>query len=213
MKQSIIIADDHLLFLWGMEEFFQSIPQIDLLASISNGFEVAEQVKLLQPDILLLDLNFKNIYGFDILKEIRKHTGKQPKVVFVTMYDDPAIILKAKQLGANAFFLKETEPEELVNAILHLRNNQFISPVQLSAKSLETATIPFSDSFEADTMLTARETDILRQIARGKSSKEIGELLFISSTTVDTHRKNIQKKLGLNKISELVKYAVAHHIN
>lgn len=211
----VIIADDHLLFLKGLEEMINKVPEFELIAAISDGKSVVEQVSELKPDLVVLDLNFKTIDGFAILKEIRK-LKKNPIVVFVTMYNDPAIVFKAMELGANGFFVKETEPAELMHVLLKLRPNEFKTSEKIITDGEQRAdrllVEQYPDGFQMKVILTTREIDILRLIAQGKAARDIGELLFISPNTVDTHRKNMQKKLGIKKISELVKYAVNHKL-
>lgn len=211
----VIIADDHLLFLKGLEEMINKVPEFELIAAISDGKRVVEQVSELKPDLVVLDLNFKTIDGFTILKEIRK-LRINPIVVFVTMYNDPAIVIKAMELGANGFFVKETDPAELMQVLLKLRPNEFKTSEKIVVDGEQWTESPageqYPDEFQMKAILTTREIDILRLIAQGKAARDIGELLFISPNTVDTHRKNMQKKLGIKKISELVKYAVNHKL-
>jgi DNA-binding NarL/FixJ family response regulator len=211
----IIIADDHLLFLKGMEELMNKIPKIELLAVLEDGNLVVKEVQRLKPELLLLDLNFKTIDGFTILKKLNK-LETRPLVVFVTMYNDPAIVNKARDMGANGFFVKETDPMLLINVLLSLKENDFKTSEFMSLTNKQTTQnlTPglFPDSFESSTILTSRELEILKLIAAGNSAKIIAEILYISSHTVDTHRKNMLKKLGLNKISDLVKYAVTQKL-
>lgn len=213
MKRTLIIADDHLLFLKGMEELFSKNEQFEVLNVVSDGNLVVESVAELKPELLILDLNFKTIDGFTIFKEIKK-LRNSPKVVFVTMYHEQSVIAKAKSLGANGYFLKETDPDELASALYTLKRSDFKVSSNLKQEGLIDLEISLgnSETFESDIILTTRETEIIRLISKGKTAREVADLLNISSLTVDTHRKNIQKKLGLNKISELVAYAIAKKI-
>ena len=130
------------------------------------------------------------------------------------MYHEQSVIAKAKSLGANGYFLKETDPDELASALYTLKRSDFKVSSNLKQEGLidlETS-LGNSETFESDIILTTRETEIIRLISKGKTAREVADLLNISSLTVDTHRKNIQKKLGLNKISELVAYAIAKKI-
>lgn len=213
MKRTLVIADDHLLFLKGMEEIFSKNDKFEVLSVISDGNQVVNSVADLQPDLLILDLNFKTTDGFSILKEVKK-LRNSPKVVFVTMYNELSVVAKAKSMGANGFFLKETEPDELVDALCSLKHSDFKVSTNLQhvELSLESSIQIQPDSFESEIILTSRETDIVRLITRGKTAREIASELNISPHTVDTHRKNVQKKLGVNKISELVSYAISKKI-
>lgn len=213
MKRTLIIADDHLLFLKGMEEIFSKNEKFEVLSVISDGNQVVKSVSELQPDLVILDLNFKTTDGFSILKEIKK-LRNSPKVVFVTMYNEQSVVAKAKSLGANGFFLKETDPDELATALYSLKVSDFKVSSNLPKINilLENSTVLQQDSFESEIVLTSRETDIVRLITKGKTAREIASELNISPNTVDTHRKNIQKKLGVNKISELVSYAISKNI-
>lgn len=209
--KTVIIADDHVLFLKGLEELLVKEPSIEVLATLSNGKEVVSAVEALKPEVLVLDLNMKTSNGFEIMEHL-KAKNLNPLVIFLTMYTDPLLVEKAKKMGAQAFLLKETDPDDLIDIIGVLKKSSFIVSEKLKKESNNDFSEQFADSFESEIKLTNREREILKLIAEGKPAKTIADKLFISSNTVDTHRKNIQKKLNLNKISELVAYAHKNQI-
>jgi DNA-binding NarL/FixJ family response regulator len=209
--KTVIIADDHLLFLKGLEELLVKEPQIQVLSALSNGEDVVCAVEEQNPDVLVLDLNLKTTNGFEILEQLKAKNLKT-LVIFLTMYTDSLLVDKAKKMGAQAFLLKETDPDDLVEIIGAIKKSSFIVSEKLQNDTNNDFSEQFGDSFESEIKLTNREYEILKLIAVGKPAKIIADELFISSTTVDTHRKNIQKKLNLNKISELVAYAHKNQI-
>ncbi|NOZ46423.1 MAG: response regulator transcription factor [Chlorobi bacterium] len=210
--KKILIADDHNLFAIGLKEVFEAVEKLKVVSIVKSGKEVVEKVDLYKPDVLILDLNMKDTTGFKIMEELCLSKIKLITIV-VTMYKDELLIKKAKALGANAYMLKESSVEELVETVLNVTKNDFYLTKALSNNiKAKIEDEKYTDDFESSQKLTRRELEILTMIATGNSTKTIAEKLYISPTTVNTHRKNMKKKLQLFKISELVGYAYKTNI-
>lgn len=200
--KKVLIADDHSLFIQGISSLLKE-HQFQVVGEVTSGSDVIYKVISLQPDIVILDLNMPKMNGLEVLKQIKDYQDKII-VIVLTMYNDEYLSSEVKRLGGNGYFLKNSDHHELIEAMNTLTQSGFYL-----TKSMETpARSDFmEDEFPTSVRLTKREREILKFLVEGKSSKDIGDILEISYSTVDTHRKNMLKKLSLNKISELVSYA------
>lgn len=206
---NLILADDHLLFRQGLKKIIEKNPNLKIVGEASTGSELLELLKEVTPDLILLDISMPPIPGLEVAKEIKKKHPKV-KILVLTMHKNNEYLNYALSIGVDGYLLKEDADEELFTAIDTIRqNNVYISPLLspqlkdlLLRKYREERTHLPSDP------LTRREKEILRLIAEGKSSKEIGAMLAISSRTVEHHRANMMRKLGYRKIAELVRYAI-----
>lgn len=202
-SHTILIADDHPIFRQGLKSVLSSIPGITVLAEASNGREALERVRDLHPDILLLDLEMPELDGLTVLQ--RLSAEKTPVTCIVlTSYDDESYMQYALQLGARGFVLKDEAEECLVEALQSIiAGETFISPGIGESPAITPCTV---DSNQLD-LLTGMEKKVLRQVANFKTSKEIALDMDISYRTVQTHRSNICKKLGLTGANQLMQFA------
>jgi DNA-binding NarL/FixJ family response regulator len=208
---SLLLADDHNIILDGITDMLHSDSQLKVVSKANNGAEVLEKLKLTSYDIVLLDINMPIMDGMRCAEEILKIYPKQ-KIMMLTMNEEKSIIEKMISIGVKGFLLKTTEKEELIKAIktVHSGKEYFsadVTKLLISKKETETAT-----SLGTLTNLTEREIEIIKQIANGLSSNEIAEQLFISPRTVETHRNNIIKKLGVNNVAGVVRFAFQHQL-
>lgn len=209
--KKVLIADDHSLFSSGISSLLTE-EGYEVVATVSQGNDVLYKVISLCPDILILDLNLPRKNGLEILEEVRSYS-ESLVVVVVTMYNDSSLIKSVKKGGANAYFLKNSDQNELIDQLSVLSSQDFY--LSRSAGEESKSADPnelVDDEFSSVVKLTNREKEILKLLVEGKSSKEIADELEISSTTVDTHRKNMLKKLSFNKVSELVSYAYRNNL-
>jgi DNA-binding NarL/FixJ family response regulator len=202
--RKILIADDHTLFSSGFATLLTN-KGFEVVAEVTNGNEVIFKTISLQPDLIILDLNLPKKNGLEVLKEVKNYHEKLI-VIVVTMYNDPFLLGEVRKLGGNAYFLKNSDQEELLGKIATLQHDEFYvsDSVEIGEQSEDSM---MEDEFPSMIKLTKREKEILRLLVEGMSSKDIAENLAISPSTVDTHRKNMLKKLSFNKVSELVSYA------
>ncbi len=207
----ILLADDHVMFRQGVKRIIEGIDGVNVVGEASNGLELLRLLREVNPDLVIMDISMPNLRGLEATREI-KAINSEVKVLILTMHKDREYLYHALTAGAEGYLLKEDADEELISAIETLRQGgTFISPL-LSGQMADIFVDKFRPGGELRTApeepLTVREREIIKLIAEGKSSKEIGELLFISSRTVQHHRANIMKKLNVKKTADLVKYAI-----
>jgi len=207
---SIILADDHVLVRQGLRRILEGMPELEVVGEANDGLELLTLLGHLVPDIVILDIFMPNLRGIEAIYEIKK-IRPEVKILILTMHKDKEYLYLALSAGAKGYLLKEDADKELFSAIEKVRQGKtYISPhfseeivddlVQVGRGEAKTV-------FEVDP-LTPREREVLKLIAEGKSSKEIAQLLFISVPTANNHRANIMGKLGVNKATDLVKYAI-----
>lgn len=201
----ILLADDHQMFLESMSMLLKTIEGIELVATATNGKDAVRFLDLYEVDIVICDFQMPLMSGLEVILELRKRLNSSMKVLILTMLDDVLSIKAAIQAGADGYLLKTANKSELQTAILAIANGgtYFGSNVMLS---LSKSTTNEELTHEKIT-LSDRELEILKLIVKEFSSTEIAEKLFISFNTVETHRKNIYKKLGVNSSLGLLKYA------
>ncbi len=207
----IFLADDHVMFRRGVRSMIQGMKGVEVVGEASDGLELLRLLQDVNPDLIIMDISMPNLRGLEATREI-KLINPGVKVLILTMHKDREYLYHALTAGAEGYLLKEDADGELISAIQTLRKGgTFISPL-LSTQMADIFVDKFRPGGEPLTApgepLTVREREIIKLIAEGKSSKEIGELLFISSRTVQHHRANIMRKLNIKKTADLVKYAI-----
>jgi len=207
--KTLFIADDHRIFANGLKQMLSESENYKVIGYELNGAKVVSSLIASKPDILLLDLNMPDKDGLQILQEIRK-VDKELKVVVLTMYNDVLLVDKIKNLGGNAYLLKSAEQDELLDCLDSLDYNDFF--VGKSVKSSTKLHQAFSDKFAGKIRLTQREIEIVGLIIQGNTTSKISDKLFISTNTIETHRKNIFKKLQVKSLTELIHFAYENEL-
>ncbi|WP_113662163.1 response regulator transcription factor [Pedobacter nanyangensis] len=204
MPKHIVICDDHLLFLNGIAELLKNADQGYEITKFNRADECKAHLRQHQADVLICDLNIGDTDGFVLLEELREQL-KQTKKIILTAYYEDFLIQKAKRMGMDAFLKKETTAEELIKVIEMPANDGFHTNGRdnRSVDVYRTIDEPIVNKFR----ISKQEKEVIRLIIKGLTSKEIGEALFVSKTTVDTHRRNIYKKLEISNSSTLIKFA------
>lgn len=208
MRKKIVVCEDHSIIIDGLQSLFQNHPTYNLVGHTTKGRELSDLLKKIDPDYLLLDLNLKDTDGFVLLEGIRKHNQKLIVLIF-TMYHDEFLIERARKLGANGYLLKQASYEELEEA-LRLSGHEFYITKSLRTE-IEKKNL-FRDSFANKMKLTRRELELIPYLVQGKTSANLGEILNISPLTIETHRKNIFRKLQINTTIELLNFAHANNL-
>jgi DNA-binding NarL/FixJ family response regulator len=207
----IVLADDHVMFRRGVKKIIQGMAEVEVVGEAGDGLELLELLKKNIPHMVILDISMPNLRGLEATREI-KTIHPEVKILILTMHKDKEYLYHAFSAGAEGFLLKEDADTELHAAIEKLKKGgTYVSPLlssQLTDLFLERSRYGVGQPMAPRELLTTREREIIKLIAEGKSSKEIGKLLFISSRTVQHHRANILRKLNIKKTADLVKYAI-----
>ena len=200
----VAIVDDHPMVAEGIEAILECYDDISVVATLSDGKEIIDRIDDLSPDVILMDLNMPGLSGLsatEMLLERRPET----RILILSMHDSPEYISTALSHGAKGYVLKDVPTEEIKHAIDAVMSGQRYLCTGAQG-SLEP---PASDTRE---QLTNREQTILLQLAQGMSNKDVANALDISVRTVETHRKNIKRKLGISSTAGLTRYALEHGV-
>lgn len=204
----IVLADDHTIVRQGIKRMIEGVAGLTVVGEASDGIELLNLLKLLDADLVILDISMPNLRGIEATCELKK-IFPDVKVLVLSMYKDRELLYQAISSGADGYVLKEDSDKELYSAIKKVRQGKiYISPrltEGLTNDLTQTRRGIFKPAFEP---LTKREMEVLRLIAQGKSSKEIANLLFISIRTAQNHRFKIMNKLGIKRTADLIKYAI-----
>jgi two-component system nitrate/nitrite response regulator NarL len=208
-QQSVVIVDDHPLFRRGLIQLLNTMDVFRLVGEAANGRDGIDMVKRLHPDLLLLDLNMKDMTGIEVLKAL-KEGDMDTRVVMITVSDQAEDLVAALRNGADGYLLKDMEPEQMVESLAAVASGRVI--VSDALTHLLAAAIRQSNRPEnaGEAGLTDQEVRILELIAGGMSNKVIGRELDITEGTVKVHVKHILRKLGLRSRVEAAVWAVEH---
>lgn len=197
----ILLADDHEIFLQGLNSLLSKDDDLNVIATCSNGQQAWETIQKIQPDIAVLDFRMPGLNGLDITRLIKQN--KLPtRVVLLTMHDDPLLIAEASQAGISGYLVKETAFENLTETIKEVLKGKDYSLHEIMEQQ------DLSPDQATTAQLSKQERYVLRQIAMGQTNKEIARQLNISPKTVETYRARIMDKLDLHSIAELTRYAI-----
>jgi len=207
----IVMADDHPIVRQGLRQMIETDKNLSIVAEAGDGQTALELIEKHQPDVTVLDIDMPKMDGFAVVRELQKRRINV-EIVFLTMHSEEEIFQAAMDLGVKGYVLKDSAVTDIVSSIKSVAAQRpFLSPA-LSALLLNRRRR--AEDFEREQpglhLLTPTEKCVLKLIAEDKTSKEIGEELFISYRTVETHRANISRKLDLHGSLALVKFAVAH---
>ena len=198
----IALADDHKLFAKGLEGLIEEHEGFLVKGLFPNGKELLEFLEKEAVDIVLTDLNMPIVDGFGVLRHCKKH-HPELKVIVLSMYDEEKIFKDCMQLGADAFILKDADPDELIFTIHEVHEGRYVK--DFTRVIQQANQIPFFDAFREKYRLSRREAQILKMISEGMLNKDIAEKLCLSIQTIETHRKNIHQKLQVSSRVELIK--------
>lgn len=211
-KISVFLADDHKILRESLKLYLSQEPEIEVVGEAADGLEAYSAILALKPDIAILDISMAKLNGLDLCIKLKQEQSNL-KVIILSMHKTESYIYKALNIGVNGYVLKDNALEDLMNAIRTVwEGRMFISQdlieMVVSGYVSEGAK---KSTFESE-VLSVREREILQMLAEGRSNKEVADGLHISVKTVETHRANIMKKLGLKNIADLVLYAVRNQL-
>lgn len=199
----VLLVDDHLLVLDGLQARLAMEPHIDIVGTANNGEQALCAARELKPDVVIMDVSMPVLNGLEATKRFRQELP-DTRILMLSMHDDREYILSLVQSGASGYVLKDVSSHELINAIDTVHSgNTYFSAGASNALFQQTAT-----STQALEELSNRELTVLKLLAMGLSNKEIARDLRISARTVETHRQNLKSKLGIQTIAGLTKYAI-----
>ena len=200
-RPTVLIADDHTIVAEGLVKLLNE--RFDVVATVADGAALVEAAERLRPDIIITDLNMPSVGGLEAMARLKKR-GATSKFVVLTMQREASIAAQAMRAGASAFLLKASAGEELMDAIDEVLNGRtYLSPAV--TKGVLAA---FDQVGSQEVELTPRQRDVLRLIVEGRRMKEIASILDLSARTVETHKYEMMRVLGVQSTAELVALAV-----
>jgi two-component system NarL family response regulator len=200
----IAIVDDHPMVAEGIQSILESYDDVEVVGTLTSGRAVIDQLETLNPDVILMDLNMPDLGGLsatEIILEMRPGT----RIVILSMHDSPEYISSALNHGAMGYLLKDVPTDEIKLAI-----DTVMCGKRYLCTGAQGSLTPKGGGVRET--LTGREQTILLQLAQGQSNKEVAQTLDISVRTVETHRKNIKRKLGISSTAGLTRYALEHGV-
>jgi DNA-binding NarL/FixJ family response regulator len=202
----ILLVDDHALVRAGIRALIEGNPGIEVIAETGDGHEALRMIGELHPDLVLLDITMPAINGFEVLEQITKQFPRT-RVIILTVHEGTEYAMRALRAGAAGYLLKSAASNELEDAISAVAKGGTYLAHEISQKTLfEYAQVGTAQDLLAS--LTARQREILKLIAEGKSTKEIGSKLNISVKTVESHRAKLAEKLAIHDVAGLVRFAI-----
>lgn len=210
-ETSIVLADDHAIVRQGLKALLVNEPGLTVVGEAKDGIEAVDLVDKLRPAVLVVDIMMPGLGGLDVAQRVTRRRSRKTRVVILSMHSDEAYRIKALQNGALAYVRKDAGAAELIQAIHAAASGRHHFNPPLSEQSIEQYRKRAGGSEEAAyETLTPREKEIVHLTAEGLSQRDIAERLFIDRRTVETHRRNLRRKLGVRSQTDLVIWAVKH---
>jgi DNA-binding NarL/FixJ family response regulator len=199
----VVLVDDHSVVRAGLRHLLESDASVAVVGEASTAAEGVQRVEELKPDLVVLDVSMPGASGLAVIGRMRE-VSPNSRVLILSMHSDAEYVRESERLGSAGYVLKDDAVAELPDAIAAIRDGGRY----MSAKLAETArSIELPAGEQA---LTPRERDVLRGIANGQTNKEVAGALGISHRTVETHRENVMRKLGIHTVAGLTRYAIDH---
>ena len=204
----ILVADDHKIMREGLCSLLEKQPQMEVIAEAANGRRAVQLALEKRPDIVIMDISMPELNGIEATRQILAELS-DTRVIALSMHSDKRFVVEMFQAGASGFLLKDCAYQELALAINTVAANQtYLSP-EIAGLMIEDYVNRFpAPTSSPSSVLTAREREILQLVAEGWPTKKIAAHLYVSVKTVETHRRQIMKKLDLYSIADLTKYAI-----
>ncbi len=208
-KIRVLIVDDHAIVRAGLRLLLNSQPDIEVVGEAENGRESLARIQELKPDVVLMDISMPDMGGIEATQAI-KESFPETRILALTMHEDARYFFQMLKGGALGYVLKGADPNELLSAIRAVYQDKAYILPDLARRLLDDYLKRLKEGEEQDSYskLTTREKEVLKLIGEGFTSREIGEMLFISVNTVERHRTNIMDKLGMHNKSQLIKFAI-----
>jgi DNA-binding NarL/FixJ family response regulator len=207
-RHRILLADDHALVRRGVRLILEQEPDLEVVGEAGDGAEVVALSRELQPELVVLDIAMPRLTGLQAAREIGRR-ARAPRMLMLSMHDNEQYFFESLKVGACGYVLKSVADEDLVSACrAALRGEAFVYPGAMSTLVRDHLDRQRRGERVPETVLTAREDEVLKLIAEGCSTREIARVLTISPKTVERHRANILAKLGMRDRTQLTRYAI-----
>lgn len=217
-KINIVLADDHVLVRNGIKAMLESDPELSVVGEANTGTDALAVAKALKPDILVLDIRMPEMTGLEAAAKLRDYSAST-RAVILSMHDSEEYVREALHAGAYGYILKDTDKTEFIRALkqVHTGSKYFSGGVSNTLANMLLSSAPAmarESAEESDDIyhLTRREREILRMVVHGKANKDIADSLGKSVRTIETHRFNIMKKLGVNNAVDMVNKVVSENL-
>jgi DNA-binding NarL/FixJ family response regulator len=209
-KKRIIVVDDHPLFREGIKRIIENTSKYELVGEAGTGRQGLQMAKKLKPDLVLVDMSLPDQSGIELTRDILKFSS-EIRILIVSMHSKVDYIVKAFQVGATGYLVKESAADMLLEGMDHVLRGDYYMDTKVSQKVVRKLvgipkheTVKAVDSYDS---LTPREQEIMVLLAEGMSTSQIADKLFISPKTAENHRSSIMRKLDIHSTIELVRYA------
>ena len=209
-KIAVLLCDDHTIIREGLRILLEAAGDIEVIGEAQDGRQAVQESKRLRPDLVLVDLGMPLLNGVEATRQITKENPSS-KVLILSSYSDEQHLQQAVAAGACGYLIKETAGQELVRAIREICiGNVFFSPaVSMVLLKLQRELLPDHLTTKA-VVLTSREREVIQLIAEGYATKQIADVLSMTSKTADKHRQQLMDKLNIHKVAGLTRYAIEH---
>lgn len=207
---TVVVADDHGIVREGLCRLIESEPDLNVCGEAENGRRLLAEVERSKPEVVVLDITMPEMGGLETLERLRaKH--HDTKVILLSSHDDPSFIHTAVDLGADGYVLKHGQATEILTAIRAVMSGgSYFSPAVARELVSRVRSPARTDKKDPFSLLSPREVEVLRLLASDKTAKEVAVELSISTKTAEAHRTSLMRKLGMRKVTELVRYAIRH---
>lgn len=208
MTVSVLLVDDHQLVRDGLRAIIEKVSDIEVVGDAKDGHEAVKMTKETNPDVVIMDVAMPNLSGIEATRKIVDSKSKS-SVVALSMHRDRRYVLRMFEAGAQGYLLKECASEELIKAIRTVAGGvPYFSPSISSVIIDELRDISLRKLKPRPSLLTDREREVLQPIVEGRNVKEIAGLLNVSIKTIEAHRRNMMRKVGVASIAELVRWTI-----
>ena len=210
MTIRVLLADDHAVVRDGLRALLQTQPGIDVIADVANGRDAVREARKLRPDVIVMDIAMPDLNGIESTLQIL-HDWPSARILILSMHSTTEHIFRALQAGARGYLLKDSAGAEVVEAVRAVHAGRRYLGQKIAATVIDDY---IAERHQASPLesLSRRERQILQLIAEGKTSAQVGAMLFLSPKTVDTYRSRMMHKLGIGDLPNLVKFAIQNGI-